>query len=158
METNDKTFSLIIDRLKSLGITFEVIEHSPVVTIDDVICVLDIPTDAMAKTMLFKVNQIGLVAVILPGLNKVDYSKLATALGVKRKAVNLMTKGQADELGVQVGAISPLSGLYQRVLLDPKLFNQEMVYCGSGDLSKTIKIAPATIVNVTSATVVDVSR
>lgn len=158
METNDKTFSLIVDRLKSLSVTFEVIEHSPVVTIDDVVRVLNIPTDTMAKTMLFNVDRIGLVAVILPGLNKVDYSKLATALGVKRKAVNLTTKEQADRLGVQVGAISPLSCLHQRVLLDSKLFNQKMVYCGSGDLSKTIKIAPATIVNVTSATIVDVSR
>jgi len=158
METNNKTFSLIIDRLKSLEVTFEVIEHSPVVTIDDVIRVLDIPTDAMAKTILFNVDRIGLVAVILPGLNKVDYSKLAAVLDVRRKAINLMDKEQADKLSVQVGAISPLSDLYQRVLLDPKLFNQEMVYCGSGDLSKTIKIAPATIINVTSAMVVDVSR
>lgn len=151
-------FESIINKLKGLGAEFEVIEHPPVVTIEDVVCVLNVPVEAMAKTILFDVDQTGLVAVILPGLCRVDYSKLATALGVGRMTIKLFTESRAKELGILFGAISPLGGPYHRVLLDLKLSNQEMVYCGSGDLSKTIKISPATIASSVLVIEADVSK
>jgi len=73
--TTNNDFDSIVGKLQGLGVQFEIIEHSPVVTIEDVIRVLDVPVEAMAKTILFEVTGIGLVAVVLPGLCRVDYSK-----------------------------------------------------------------------------------
>ena len=156
--TTNNDFDSIVGKLQGLGVQFEIIEHSPVVTIEDVIRVLDVPVEAMAKTILFEVTGIGLVAVVLPGLCRVDYSKLAAALKVGRKTIKLFTQDRAKESNVQFGAVSPLSSQYQRVLLDSKLSNQKMVYCGSGDLSKTIKISPAIIASALSVTEADVSK
>jgi prolyl-tRNA editing enzyme YbaK/EbsC (Cys-tRNA(Pro) deacylase) len=144
--------------LHSKGVSFGVIDHSPLVTMDDVVRTLDIPAKAMAKTLLFSLGEGKLVAVVLPGLGKVDYAKVAKTLQVKRQSLCLASEEEVGDAGLFAGAVSPLDSVFHTVVMDSALLAEQMVYCGSGDLSKTIRIAPEKIVEITSAVVADVSK
>lgn len=158
MKRKRAIFQSIEAILHSKEVPFDVIDHAPLVTMDDVLHTLDIPTKAMAKTLLFSLGEGRLVAVVLPGLSKVDYAKVAKTLHVKRQALRLASEEEVRDAGLFAGAVSPLDSVFHTVVMDSALLAEQMVYCGSGDLSKTIRIAPEKIVEIASAIVANVSK
>ena len=148
----------ILERLKSSGYSPKVMNHDPVITMDDVIKTLDIPIASMAKTILLSQKEIGLIAVVLPGMNKVDYSKVANTLHVPRKTVKIAEQKMLTGLGLNSGDVCPFYKFFQKTIIDTALLTQQFVYCGSGDPRKTIMIPSQEMVNATVGTVADVSQ
>jgi len=148
----------IIERLNISGYSPEVIDHDPVITMEDVVQTLDISIASMAKTILLFHKEIGLIAVILPGMNKVDYSKVAGILHIPPKTVKMAGQEILTNLGLSSGDICPFYYFFQKTIIDVALLKQQFVYCGSGDLQKTIMITPKEIVKATAAIVADASK
>lgn len=148
----------IITRIREQGYSLKVLEHEPVITIDDVIYVLKIPIDEMAKTLLLSHKEIGLIALVLSGTNRVDYAKVARILHVPRKTVQMANRDTLKNLGLSPGDMCPFHEFFQKIIVDITLLKQLTVYCGSGDPRKTIIIDPKDIVKVTGATVADISH
>ncbi len=155
METSTEK---IIRRLKDSGYSPRVMEHDPVITMDDVVQTLDIPRDAMAKTVILDQKNIGLIAAILPGMNRVDFSKVAAILGVSRKTVKFAGPEITREIGLNPGDASPFHDFFQRHIVDNALLARQLIYCGSGDPRKTIAIGSKEMVNAIGATIADISQ
>lgn len=147
----------ICERLRALGYSPKVMEHDPVVTMADVVQTLDIPSSAMAKTILFSQVKIGLIAVVLPGMSRIDYAKVASTLSVSRNSLKIATPETLAETGLKVGEVCPFHEFIQKVIVDVALLIPPLVYCGSGDQRKTIVIDPKEMVKATSATMASVS-
>ena len=152
------TTEKILERLKSLGYSPKVMEHDPVITMDDVVRTLDIPADSMAKTMLLSQEDIGLIAVILPGMNRIDFSKVVAILGVSEKTVRFAGSEITKNLGLNSGDMCPFHDFFQRIIVDATLLKQRTVHCGSGDPRKTIVIDPNEMVKAIGATIADISQ
>lgn len=150
-------FESIVGMLQALKISFEIIDHPPVYTIEDVLGVLPLKLDEMAKTIVMLLNRSDLVAVVIPGSSRVDYSKVAKVLGVSRNMIKFADKSEVEKTGMAIGSISPLHNCFAKVIVDSRLLKKERVFCGSGDLKKTISISPATIVEINKAIIADVS-
>lgn len=148
----------ILENLQSSGYLIKVLEHHSVITMDDVARTLDIPVDSTAKTILLSQEKIGLIAVVLCGKNKVDYSKVANVLHVPRKTVKIAELSTLTSLGLNPGEVCPFFGFFQKTIVDTTLLTQPFVYCGSGNPQKTIKISPEEMVKATNATVANVSQ
>ncbi len=148
----------IITKLRNQGFSVKVLEHEPVITIDDVVRVLQIPTDQMAKTILLFNKEIGLVAVILAGMGRVDYSKVVKILHVSRNSITLASQEILKKLGLSPGDICPFYEFFSKVIMDTALLNQQTVFCGSGEHQKTIVIDSRDMVKATHATIADISQ
>ncbi|MBT9151618.1 MAG: Proline--tRNA ligase [candidate division WS2 bacterium] len=148
----------ILEKLKLLGCSPKVIDHDPVITMDDVVNTLDIPAVSMAKTIILFQREIGLIAVVLPGMNKIDYSKIANVLHVSRKTVKIAGQGMLINFGLSSGNVCPFYEFFQKTVVDTALLAQQFVYCGSGDPRKTIMISSQEMVSITVAIVADVSQ
>jgi prolyl-tRNA editing enzyme YbaK/EbsC (Cys-tRNA(Pro) deacylase) len=148
----------IIQKLKSSGYSPRVIEHDPVITIGDVVRTLDISTDLMAKTLLLSQKDIGLIATILPGMNRVDFSKVAAILGVSEKTVKFAGPEITKKLGLNSGDMCPFHEFFQNIIVDAVLLRQRTVYCGSSDPRKTIVIDPEEMVKAIGAIIADISQ
>lgn len=148
----------IITRLKNLGCSIEILEHSPVITIDDVARTLDMPVDEMAKTILLFHKEIGLIALVLPGMDRVDYAKVAGILHVPRKSVKMADQDTLKNLELNPGDMCPFHEFFQKIIVDAALLRQRMVYCGSGDPRKTIVIDSEDMVKAIGATIADISQ
>jgi prolyl-tRNA editing enzyme YbaK/EbsC (Cys-tRNA(Pro) deacylase) len=148
----------IITKLRGQGFLVKVLEHESVITIDDVVRVLQIPTDQMAKTILFFNKQIGLIAVVLTGMSRVDYTKIAKIFQVSRKSITLADQGVLYNLGLSPGDVCPFYEFFSKVLVDVALLDQQAVFCGSGDPTKTILINTEDMVKATHAMIADISQ
>ena len=148
----------IIRKLKSSGYSPKVMEHNPVITIGDVVRTLDIPADAMAKTILLSQKDIGLIVAILPGMNRVDIAKIATIFGIPKKTVKFAGPKIIKNLGLNPGDICPFHDFFQKTVVDVVLLHQQTVYCGSGNPKKTIVIDPREMAEAIGATISDISQ
>ena len=97
----------ITTKLRNQGFSVKVLEHEPVITINDVVRVLQIPTDQMAKTILLFNKEIGLIAIVLAGMSRVDYAKVVKILHVSRKSVTLADQEILKNLGLSPGDMCP---------------------------------------------------
>lgn len=155
METSTEK---IIAKLKGLGCPAEILEHNPVITIDDVVRTLSIPVEKMAKTVLLHQREIGLIATVLPGMGKVDFVKIANILNVPKSSVQIANRATMKDLGINPGDVCPFYDFLQKIIVDTDLLKQERVYCGSGDPRKTILIDPKEMVKAIGATIADISQ
>ncbi len=125
-------------------IPFEVIEHSEVKTMQDVIKVLDANPAAMIKAALVKIKSaIPHFALLgIPALSKVNFHVLAATLSVGKN--KLVFANQTELLritGFNPGALPPFS--LQRSLpffIDSSINEHEYIFCGAGTHFHTLKI------------------
>lgn len=149
-----------MDKLKKIleenGINYQVICHEKVVTIDDVKKELKIPVTLMAKSLIIKVKD-ELVIAVISGDDRLDKKKTANLINVNRKVIDLLPKEKVESVfGIPVGAIPPF-GLPCRVIVDRKVLDHKIIYCGSGSLTTTLIVSPNDIVKITKATIGDIS-
>ncbi len=128
--------------LRAAGVPFTLHEHPPLRTAQENRDHLPFPPDAMLKTVAFQIKQAGWVLVAVGGAERVDYRRLAAALGVKRgQIVQPPPEMLEGELGFQVGGVCPVPpGPGILVVLDTQALAMDTIYCGSGRNDLTIQL------------------
>ena len=99
--------------------------------------------------------------VMVPANNELDLKHLGVQPDVDEKKLRMATQREAESLtGLQVGGISPLALLQKgfRVFIDRSALDLERMYVSGGQRGVNLSVAPADLIRVTGATVVDTSR
>jgi Cys-tRNA(Pro)/Cys-tRNA(Cys) deacylase len=106
----------------------------------------------MAPTLVLRCGQ-GYLAAIIGGDRRLSYRKLKKQLGVRD--VSLVAPAEVPAItGAEAGAVSMVNpGL--RTVLDTGLLAQDEVFGGCGVPRYSLALAPAELVRVTAATVLD---
>lgn len=151
-------FKKVANRLEKNGIIYKVIEHEPLVTMGDVFETLKVNSKQAGKTLLLSVEGFGMVAVVLPGTSKIDLTKVSKFLAVPRSKIRFLVKKEVEDLGISIGSASPFLDFITKVIIDESFLSQDQLYCGSGDLCKTIVISIRDLVQTTSAGIADVVK
>lgn len=151
-------YDAVVKKLLLNNVIFKIIEHKPLFTMEDVLNTLEIKPEQMGKTIILSVLEYGLVAIVVPGQLKVDLVKVSKIISISRNQIKFAEKKDIEDLGISVGAVSPFFDCFSKVIVDESFLSQEMVYCGSGDLGKTISISVHDLINLTSAKVGDVVK
>lgn len=140
------------------GVDVEVMEFDDTVeTVEKASELSGHPRSAIVKTLLLKVGEEYLVAVIR-GDRRLDLSKAERTLG--RKVRLAKPDEVAAVLGAEVGAVTPLSAKVRslRVILDPAVLDREFVVCGGGSLNILYKVEVRDLVKYLNPLLVDVFR
>jgi len=144
----------LLELLDSYGVSYEVIEHGEVVTVDDVFRELGISHGEMVKAIVLKDKRTGdLMLAALPGDKRISRAKAAKAFGLSRSRVDLAPTSEVEKrLNVKIGAIPPF-GLGIRTAFDESI-SAETVYCGLGEGSSSLRIRRVDLMLVVKPAVV----
>ena len=100
------------------------------------------------------------VLAATPHIDRVDYKKLAAALGVNRRSLRSVSPGDVErELGFQVGGIGPFAlrdGV--QVVFDEACSDLGKVFCGAGINTVTLEIDVADLIRLSAAIVAPIRR
>lgn len=134
-----KMISAITDILDKIHARYQIIEQEkPVLSAAD--AQEYYPPEKAAPTFVLQTEN-GLIGCIVSSENgRLDFEQLKREFGYRK--LKLADRKQiATQTGFEVGAI-PLVGLGLPCLFDRKLLQYDFVYGGTGDVMKTLKIAP----------------
>lgn len=141
------------------NISYELIYHDEIWTIEDGKKKSNIPVDKILKTLAFNVDNRYIFAV-LQGNRQVNYSKLASALNSSRKSISrLPAEILENELGYEIGGVSPLH-IDSRIetVFDSHVTNLYEVYCSVGTRNMTLKINIEDLLFLSHARIYNISK
>jgi Ala-tRNA(Pro) deacylase len=150
--TNISMFEQLTALLQRENAQFRVIDHPAEGKSNLVARIRGTSPGQGAKAMLCKSRDAAgtLVLAVLPGDRKLDFKKVAQAVGIKR--ATLATAEEAmQETGCQIGAIPPFSFSPSiKLVVDPELVNSyDEIAFNAGSLDRSIVLNSRDFVRIT---------
>lgn len=148
----------IVRTLRAYDVPFTLHTHAPLRTVQDYQG--HFPLEQMLKTVAFRVKDGPWVLVALRGADRVDYRRLADALGVKRAALVQPSATEVEAvLGVSPGGISPIPPIAGLIIVfDQAALGLDTVYCGAGRPDQTLEIRVPDLLHVVQPRIAPVSQ
>jgi Cys-tRNA(Pro)/Cys-tRNA(Cys) deacylase len=130
-----------------------VLEHVPILGQADVERELDLPVDQLLKTMVFRAGATT-VLVALPVHGRVQYGKLAKAIGVPRGTLRQAEPDDLARIGMVPGGASPVCDADDvTTVFDVCVPRMGTVFCGSGRADRTVEIEAKALVELVHPTI-----
>jgi Ala-tRNA(Pro) deacylase len=145
--------------LKQAGIDFDVLEHAHTVRATDEAAALGVGPEEVAKTVVLVASS-GNVRAVLAASERIDLHKVAAALGIGGKKVQLASEETLtrDYPDFELGAVPPFGGREDHVLVDERLAARDSVVVEAGSHDKSVRLKTADLVRLTRAQVADIRR
>jgi Cys-tRNA(Pro) deacylase len=147
----------LVDTLRSEGVEFELLPHRRTTTASSEAHVLGVLPQVVAKTVIARTDEGGLIRAVVPATRHLSVLKLASAVGAKSAAVleeaDLVTAYPQFELG----AVPPFGGpAGDRVVVDRSLLEQDHVVLDGGAHDMSLRLQSADLVALADAQVADI--
>jgi len=148
----------ILDLLNQNGVAYELREHQPVYTAPQMAEYLGTSEQRIAKSMVLKQSDSVYVLVVLPGRLKIDFTRLATVLGVQN--VSLAPVAEAEGIAkCSVGSVHPFGNLlHLKTYFDRHLLDFDYVFFNPGVHTKSIKINTTDLVRLVNPTIIGFTK
>jgi Ala-tRNA(Pro) deacylase len=142
--------------LERLGIAYELLRHERTDRAADEATALGLSASAVAKTLVVTTGA-GNVRVLVPASERVDLHKLRDVLEAG-KELHLLTEQAlgADYPEFDLGAVPPLGGRRDEVVLDSRLARLDDVVFEAGSHDSSARVRTADLVALARARVADV--
>ena len=116
------------------------------------------PTD-VAKTLVVETPD-GYARAVLPASERLDLRKLGDFLGAGKKKVQLASEEALarDYPEFDLGAVPPLGGRRDPVVVDRRIAERESVVLEAGSHDESVRIKTADLVRLTEAEVADICQ
>lgn len=150
----------IVALLTQKGMEFKIHEHEAVRTIKDAEEKAPAFLDGLLKTVAFKIKDSFWVLAAVRCRDRIDYRKLAVALGINRRQLHSLSPEEIQaELGYEVGGVGPIPLRGDvKAIFDSSLRGATTIYCGSGRNTRTLEIELADLLLVTQGEVRSIIR
>lgn len=138
------------------GVGYDVLRHAHTETALDEARALAVRPVQVAKTLVL-VGPDGYLRAVLPAAARLDLRKVR-ALLPHGKPVRLATEAElaVDYPEFELGAVPPLGGRVDLVLVDERLLEQSAVILEAGSHDESIKLDVRDLISVARAAVVDI--
>jgi Ala-tRNA(Pro) deacylase len=145
--------------LEEAGADFDVLEHAHTERAVDEAAALGIGPEEVAKTLVLVAPGEN-VRAVLAASERIDLHKVAAVLGISGKKVHLASE---DEFArsypdFELGAVPPLGGREDRVIVDERLARRDSVVLEAGSHDRSVRVKAADLVRLTGAQVADLCR
>lgn len=155
MSALSSTAQRVQDALDAAGIDTRIVEYDvPARTSAEAAAVLGCTVAQIAKSLVFRGRSGTPILVIASGANRVDEQKIAALAGEPIAKADAAFVREAT--GYAIGGIPPLAHQNAlRAFVDRNLLSYDTVYAAGGTPHAMFPIAPADLVRVAAAEVVD---
>lgn len=138
-----------IDLLQSLNIKFSVHHHAPIRAQADIAHMNQFDIRHSVKTLAFSTSDSQLILAAIPGPERISYSRLAKAAGLKRKDLKNAEPDQLAALNMKPGGLSPICVAENlTAIFDAHIPGMGPVCCGGGDQDQTIELDADDLIRV----------
>ena len=153
-------YQKIITLLQEQRIPFNLHAHAAVRTIADATEKAPLLVERLIKTVVFKIKDGAWILAAVPSAARIDYRKLAAALGVNRRDVRSVAPADVEaELGFEIGGVGPIPLRDDvRALFDRSLLAFEFVRFGSGKNTQTVEMRLTDLLAVTHGQLVSITQ
>jgi Cys-tRNA(Pro)/Cys-tRNA(Cys) deacylase len=142
----------IRELLTGAGVEFTVHHHSPVVAENAPTAYVAFDAQSMVKSLAFQFAPGSHVIVGMRASDRVDYKKVADAVGVRRSDLRMADADEVSRvLDMQPGGITPLPVSGATVLLDRAVADLGTIFCGTGRNDTTLQISSVDLIRVAGA-------
>src|SRR5712691_686833 len=145
--------------LDEAGVSYELLAHAHTESALAEAEALGVAPDDVAKTLVVKLPE-GYVRAVLPASARLDLRKLREIHGGGRHTVHLATEDdlRRDYPEFELGAVPPVGGRSDPVVVDPKVADRESVVIEAGSHDESLRLTAADLVHLTGAAVTDISE
>ena len=147
----------LTEALDKAGVEYEVLLHAHTESAVAEAEALGVSPDDVAKTLVIKLPE-GYLRVVLPASARLDMRKVRDVHGGGRHKVHLASEEdlRRDYPEFDLGAVPPIGGRSDPVLIDPKVAERESIVIEAGSHDESLRLAGADLVHVTRAPVTDI--
>ena len=153
-------YDKIIQLLEEAAVPYTIHEHEAIRTVDEVVDKLPHLAPIMVKTIAFALKDGRIILVAIHGKDRIDYRKVAKAVGTNRRNVRSMSPDDVlATLGYKVGSVGPFI-LQENVflLIDEHVAQMPTLNCGSGKTTATLELSFTDLQRVTDGQVLSLAR
>ena len=145
--------------LDDRNVSYEVLPHRHTESALAEAEALGVAPNDVAKTLVVKLPE-GYVRVVVPASARVDMRKVREIHGGGKHKVHLATEEdlRRDYPEFELGAVPPVGGRSDPVIVDPKITERESVVIEAGSHEESLRVAAADLLEVTGAAVTDISE
>lgn len=142
--------------LADAGIPHRVVRHAPVDSLEEAAAARGLTPDALVKTMVVRLGEGDHILVLVPGDRQIAWRRLRATLGVRR--ASLAGAGAAEAAtGYAPGSITPLGATGSLPVVADARIQGRQVSVGGGEPGVAVVLEGDDLIEVTSATVADVT-
>jgi Ala-tRNA(Pro) deacylase len=143
--------------LEEAGVDFDVLEHAHTERAVNEAAALGIGPEEVAKTLVLVAPGEN-VRAVLAASERIDLHKVAAVLGLSGKKVHLASEDDLARLypDFELGAVPPLGGREDRVIVDERLVGRDSVVLEAGAHDRSVRLKAADLVRLTEAQVADI--
>jgi Ala-tRNA(Pro) deacylase len=147
----------LIEVLRREHVAYELIPHHRTETAVAEARVLGVDPHQVAKTLILS-TPFGFVRAVLPASDRLDLEKARFALNTPE--VELATEetlvGAYPEF--ELGAVPPMGGAFDRVLVEERLFDSEFIVLEAGTHDESVRLRTSDLLTVADAEVADLVK
>ncbi len=153
-------YATVIEMLEGSGAAYRIHHHTAVTTIAEAHRKVPHLTRNLLKTVAFKIKDTAWILAAVDSRERIDYKRLADAVGVNRRALRSIAPDQVEsELGFAVGGVGPFPVRDDiRVVFDEAIQPSTLVFCGSGLNTRTVEIKAADLIAISGGKVYPISK
>ena len=143
--------------LDAEGIAYELLPHDHTERAAEEAAALGVPAESVAKTLVLAVPD-GYVRAVLPANDRLDLQKVREIIGVSSKKVHLASEDdlQRDFPEFELGAVPPVGGRRDPVLVDRTIPSLEEIVFEAGDHNESVRLRAEDLHRLADVRVVDI--
>lgn len=157
MFTTHQPADALMDALRREHVSYELFPHRRTETALGEAEALHVDPRQVAKTLVLR-TPFGYVRVVLRAVDRLDLEKARIVLGTNE--VELAT--EEDLVGAypefELGAVPPVGGAYDRVLIDVRLFDGTSILFDAGTHGESIRLHVGDLLSLAEAEVADLAQ
>jgi Ala-tRNA(Pro) deacylase len=146
----------LVKALKREHVSYELVPHRHTETALAEAEALHVAPHQVAKTLILN-TPFGHVRAVLRAVDRLDLVKARSALGT----AEVELASEVDLVGAypefELGAVPPVGGAYDRVLVDERVFDSPFVVFEAGTHDESIRLRPGELLSVAEAEVADLA-
>jgi Ala-tRNA(Pro) deacylase len=145
--------------LDSNGVSYELLPHAHTERAADEAAALGVPLESVAKTLVVTVPD-GYVRAVLSASDRLDMHKVREVIGSGSKKVHLASEDdlERDFPEFELGAIPPVGGRTDPVLVDKRIRELPDIVFEAGDHNESVRLRVDDLQRLADVRIVDISE
>ena len=147
----------LVNALKREHVSYELLPHRHTETAIAEAEALDIGPDEVGKTLILK-TPFGYARAVIRALDRLDLEKVRRVL----RTAEIELADEVELVGAypefELGAVPPVGGGYDRVLVDRRVFDKPFVVFEAGTHDESIRLRTGELLSIAEAEVADLAE
>lgn len=154
MNSTHQPADALIETLHREHVRYELIPHRHTESAVAEAKAVGVDTHEVAKTLILQ-TPFGYVRTVISAADRLDLAKARFALDCAEVELADETSLIGAYPEFELGAVPPLGGPYDRVLVDARLFDCETIVLEAGTHNESVRLRPSELLSVSDAEVAD---